>query len=248
MNRHSSFPILFLLGISISIFLAACSTAPVSLSPAAPATADSATATALPTVASSTATSTVPAAPTQTQTGSASATLYAVQQAFSKLYLTASSDRAGATLTQETGGNQASQRWQFIPLSQADAGFYQIQSSSGAFCLENNGDSVILNPCNGADNQKWQTVPCLNYHATLTCSKTNGSAVYLQSRQPQVANDYTKGFNVSFLGKVMGLLDCDKVKDSDDPNMTTCATAGWQINSQGVTGGHDLLWYLIPQK
>lgn len=185
----------------------------------------------------------------ETPASTAEYSLYSIQQAFSKLYVTASAGMgaAGSPLTQEPGGTADNQIWRFTTLEQEGSGVFLIQSFDGSMCLENTGSSILQNPCSGADNQKWMAVPCLQYKGRYICDKTNGSSVFLQSKQPLEANAYTNDFGVSFTGKVMGLLGCDALTEAEDPNQTACSTAGWQINSQGVTGGYDLQWYLIPR-
>ena len=173
--------------------------------------------------------------------------LYAIQQAFSNLYITAGSNTAGSNLTQEAGGTDQNQLWRFVAQAGENEGKYIIQSYDGSLCLENTGDSIVLNSCTGIKSQTWMKVPCLNYFGHYMCDKTNGSSVYLQSLEPLQSNAYTDDFNVPFTGKVIGLLGCDAFTGVEHPEETQCNTAGWQINSQGVTGGHDLLWYLIPR-
>ncbi len=192
-------------------------------------------------------TSTVETTQAPTTQPESSYKVYAIQQAFSKLYITSESNTAGAHLTQEAGGTSENQLWRFVAQTGESQITYLIQSYDGSLCLENTGDSIILNGCTGQKNQTWLTVPCLTYFGRYMCDMTDGSAYYLQSLEPLESNEYTKDFNVPFTGKVIGLQGCDAITGVEHPELTECKTAGWQINSQGVTGGHDLLWYLIPR-
>jgi hypothetical protein len=246
----------FLIGVALLFSLAACTAAapsPVVVSNASEATASPVEETQTTVVVTenpaveSPVTATAPV--TDTPVSSPDYSLFSIQQAFSKLYITASAGVgvAGSTLTQEPGGSAENQIWRFTTLDQEGSGVFLIQSFDGSMCLENTGSSILQKPCSDADNQKWMAVPCLQYKGSYICEKTNGSSVYLQSKQPLESNSYINDFGVSFTGKVMGLLDCDAFSQAEDPNQTACSTAGWQINSQGVTGGYDLQWYLIPR-